>query len=378
MGRYMEIQLDSSGLGPWPGREDFNTEFIRMLASAQHGGATIAECLSAAGSIDVTDSSWYRAWTGLADVNSARASQAIRSGYLATARSNWLRAMNYYQAAASPLEPSMEREQSIRCMRQCATQYLRYRSQSAELVHVPWLADHSLQGYFLPAAGKARAPTVICIGEPGCRKEELLYKAAPHAEQRGLSMLAVDLHGPGVGAEFETLIAASRLETAVGQLMDYVVERPDVDDQRIAIYADACSSSFVARSIARDGRFAAAVCDGGIWDLHEQAFLNRRSGSTHGQTAFSPSSKRISQYICCPVLVTVGERGWLEPETVTELFDQIRDDGPARILKIFTSEETASAQAHVDNPTLANEYIFDWVASRLSEVPAEDQPLQPT
>jgi hypothetical protein len=27
--------------------------------------------------------------------------------------------------------------------------------------------------------------------------------------------------------------------------------------------------------------------------------------------------------------------------------------------------ETAAMQGHADNPTLANEYIFDWVASRL-------------
>jgi len=34
-------------------------------------------------------------------------------------------------------------------------------------------------------------------------------------------------------------------------------------------------------------------------------------------------------------------------------------------LKIFTSEETAAAQGHADNPTLANEFIFDWVAGHL-------------
>jgi hypothetical protein len=34
-------------------------------------------------------------------------------------------------------------------------------------------------------------------------------------------------------------------------------------------------------------------------------------------------------------------------------------------LRIFTVDETAAAQGHADNPTLANEFIFDWVASRL-------------
>jgi len=34
-------------------------------------------------------------------------------------------------------------------------------------------------------------------------------------------------------------------------------------------------------------------------------------------------------------------------------------------LKIFTCEETAAAQGHADNPTLANEYIFDWIGAKL-------------
>ena len=51
----------------------------------------------------------------------------------------------------------------------------------------------------------------------------------------------------------------------------------DVDADRIAILADGWGSSFVARGIAFDDRFAAAVCDGGIWDLHERAFLIDRT-----------------------------------------------------------------------------------------------------
>ena len=35
-------------------------------------------------------------------------------------------------------------------------------------------------------------------------------------------------------------------------------------------------------------------------------------------------------------------------------------------LKVFTGLETAAAQAHADNPTLANEFIFDWIAARLA------------
>ena len=52
-----------------------------------------------------------------------------------------------------------------------------------------------------------------------------------------------------------------------------------MDTDRIAILGDNWSSSFVARGIAFDRRCAAAVCDGGIWDAHERAFLRKRAFS---------------------------------------------------------------------------------------------------
>ena len=92
-----------------------------------------------------------------------------------------------------------------------------------------------------------------------------------------MSLLAVDLLGSGPEAPFEQIVGRSDLEMTVGHIMDYLVERPDVDPGRIAILADGWGSSFVARGIAFDDRFAAAVCDGGIWDLHERAFLIGRT-----------------------------------------------------------------------------------------------------
>ena len=44
------------------------------------------------------------AWTSLADANRRRASAALSNGDLVTARSNWLRAITYHQAAAFPFE----------------------------------------------------------------------------------------------------------------------------------------------------------------------------------------------------------------------------------------------------------------------------------
>jgi pimeloyl-ACP methyl ester carboxylesterase len=184
-----------------------------------------------------------------------------------------------------------------------------------------------------------------------------------------MSLLAVDLLGAGTDSQFDQVVGRTDLEMTLGYIMDDLVERDDVDDSRIAIVADGWGSSFVARGIAFDDRFAAAVCDGGLWDLHERAFLAARGSAQSDTPRFDLGLSRVARNIKCPVLITTGERGWLKAERVDEICRELRASGRDVTLKIFAVAETAAMQAHVDNPTLANEYIFDWIASRLGTGP---------
>jgi dienelactone hydrolase len=352
----------------WPNdREELSIEFMRLLAAAQEGGSTFSECWRAARLIDFSDdNSWYREWQTIADTNRVRGDAAFDSGHVLTASSNWLRAVNYYLAAAFPYDLTDRKHRSaIENMRDCARKYLRHGKPAGEVVLIPWPGHYPLEGYFLPAAaGSKRAPAIICIGEPGQRKEQYLSKVARFARERGMSLLAVDLLGAGTGADFEEVAGRADLETTIGQIMDYLVERDDVDPDRIAIVADGWGSSFVARGIAFDDRFAAAVCDGGIWDLQERAFLRDRITAPDDGGLAVPIVSRVARNIKCPVLISAGERGWLKPGRLREMVDGLKAAGGDVTLKIFTSEETAAAQGHADNTTLANEFIFDWIASR--------------
>ena len=238
------------------------------------------------------------------------------------------------------------------------------------MVEIPWLEGHALEGYFLPAlTASGRTPVVVCMGDPGHRKEEYLFKVARYARERGMSLLAVDLLGSGAGTKFDEVVGRTDLESSVGHVMDYLTTRDDVDEHRIAILGDGAGSSLVARGVALDNRFAAVVCDGGLWDMHEHAFLmNRLSWDGAGSKGIEGGwpGRRFH----CPVLITVGGQGWLESGIVTDLFERLKAYHPDISLKIFESSETAAAQGHHDNPTLANEFIFDWIADRLDSIPA--------
>jgi hypothetical protein len=373
----MESDLSPQGWIWWPEREDLSLEFMRLLASVQEGGATFSECWLTASRIDFAgddgDDSWHREWIGAAEVNRERASSAAAQGHLATARSNWLRAINYYLTAAYPLDLSPDKRRlAIASMRECAAKYLNCREPVGEVVSIPWLNEFTLQGYYLPARrGGDRAPVVICIGEPGHHKEEFLFKLAHHASERGMALLAVDVLGDGSGQSFEEVSLRRKPQRAIAPIMDYLVGRDDVDEQRIAILADGWSSSFVARGIAFDHRFAAAVCDGGIWDLHIRSFLNPQDRSFGIESCPELEADRILRSIRCPLLIAASGRGGLRADRVAELTDQLRAGRRDRdiTLEIFESAETAAGQGLLDNPTLANEFIFDWIASRIAAQP---------
>src|SRR5882757_7657973 len=125
----MRFDLNQEGWICWPEREDLSLEFMRLLAAAQEGGSTVSECWLTASRVDFTDDDcWYREWTGIADASNERAIAAFAQGNLVTARNNWLRAANYYQAAAFPLDlPQDQQRAAISAMRECAVNYLRHR-----------------------------------------------------------------------------------------------------------------------------------------------------------------------------------------------------------------------------------------------------------
>lgn len=355
----------------WPQREDFSLQFLRVLGAAQDGGSTVSECFLTAREIDPReDESWFREWKKVGDLNNKRADIALRSGHEQTALSNWSRASNYYRTASVFLEShDVRHAATIKDMQKCSQLYLQHAVGAGETVEIPW-AEDVLQGYFLPAPEQSgAAPAVICIGGPDHFKEEYLYSLPRYAHRRGMSLLLVDLPGQGYRSSRDHILGRYDIETSVSSWMDYLVTRSDVDPDKIAIFGDGLGAPFATRAASLDDRFSAAVCDAGIWDLHERAFeLNRLSGgigcdAPGGFSRFFSSS--IARTIRCPILVPLGERDWLEPAHATEFCHVLRQNGVDIDLQIFRAAETAVAPAHIYHPAVGKEFIFDWIFDHL-------------
>jgi hypothetical protein len=170
----MTVHFSPEGHVQWLDSEEFSTEFLKLLGAAQEGGSMVSECFLVASRIDPHDraNSWHREWLRIADCNAARAAAALDCGHRLTAQRNWLRAINYYQASTFVLESADARQQAaIEAMRSCARRFVEHLTPEGEVVEIPWLQDHPLEGYFLPApTASGRAPVAVCMGDPGHRK----------------------------------------------------------------------------------------------------------------------------------------------------------------------------------------------------------------
>jgi dienelactone hydrolase len=355
----------------WPGYEDYCFQFMRLLGAAQEGASTISECFLVATRITPgDDDSWHREWKRMADLSKARGDSAFEQGRIQTARSNWLRASNYYRSAKCFLKPEDNRCRLVFDMIEtCSHLFLKHITPQGEIVQIPH-EDSFMHGYFLRASNAPnKTPVVVCFGGPDESKDDQLYKVPRHAFARNLSLLLVDLPGQGATVRRNKLMRRCDQETSISYCVDYLLARGDVDETRIVLYGDGFGGADASRAARFDSRFAAAVCDGGMWDQKERLYLVDWLSGMGGNNRFSSSMKtarrRIASKIECPHLVTIGEHDYLDVKDAVELYNDGLKAGVKIDLKIFSAEETGAAHGQIDNPTIGREFIFDWIATKI-------------
>jgi hypothetical protein len=96
----------SEGQVQWPDSDEFSIEFLRLLGAAQEGGSMVSECFLAAAGSTRTIAPIPGIGNGSGSPISAMsaATAAFERGHVLTAQSNWLRAINYYQASTFALD----------------------------------------------------------------------------------------------------------------------------------------------------------------------------------------------------------------------------------------------------------------------------------
>ncbi len=262
------MKLDFSNKTMDIGTFPFN--FVRTLMVAGTGGAEISECLLAAGRIkDNDEESWIVEWAALADCVLQAGEQAMRSGQAVTARQAFLRASNYYRAAMFSLPHTDDRlDQYLTLSRDCFHKAAGLFSPPIEAVDIPF-GEARLPGYFL-SAGKSKRPTLIALNGGDSTNEEMVHWLGFAALARGWNCITFEGPGQwGVLQKYPELRMRPDYEVPVKAVVDYLVQRDDVETGQIALFGPSLGAMLAARVAAFEDRICACICDGLVVDVYE-------------------------------------------------------------------------------------------------------------
>jgi dienelactone hydrolase len=338
---------------------------------------------------------WYEQWHRIADRTLEMADRDFTEGRTLSGARKYLRAANYYLMAErmmtneSPLKMEAY-ERALRAFRGGVTE----DGQAVEFVDVP-LADAWLPSLFVPAEGTAGpAPCAIVFNGFDVTKEILYLMGVPELARRGVSVLLVDQPGSGGALRLHGLPTRYDMEVPASACIDWLESRADVDSERIGIVGISMGGYFAPRAAAFEKRIKACVAWGAFHDLagvvQNLAVTGAASAPSFqapwvfGVTdADDPATRAavlprfnldgVVDKIEAALLVVHGEDDRQVPVEQAERTYSQATNARTRELKVFPKGDWGDQHSQVDDPTLAVDYISDWLAEQLApvRVPAE-------
>jgi alpha-beta hydrolase superfamily lysophospholipase len=397
--------------------DSLHQEFAGLAtASVASGAADYGEILAIAEAFpeDGDDAAYYEVWSAAAGRHVERAEAALRAGHEPTAQGHLFRAAAYYSVAIKPWFGIPVDPRVTAGFKGCTEAFDRaivLGPRPAERLTVPF-DGYELPTWFVPAVdsapGEAR-PTVIVNNGYDCTLPESHFGIGKAACERGYHVVLFD--GPGQGALLVRggvgLIAD--WERPVSAVVDAIVDRVDVDRDRVALHGWSLGGYLAPRAATAEQRLAAVVADPALWSMiegmrglvaalgspeladalpdlpaEEEAHLLekirgdrglewkivKRGFWVHGVEDLAGYLQAASEFtlsgradgIRCPLLGTTNEGDPLS-SGAKAFVDQL--SCPA-ILMGFTEAEGAAGHCELQNRWLLNSSVLDWLDDTLA------------
>ncbi len=399
--------------------DDFEFGLENALGCAYRQASDVGEVLTTAERIkDGDDDDWVREWTATAGACRASAQEAEAAGHRVTATSFYRRAATYYATALYRIAGAADgngngaasRQLDLwRSQRACWDKVVDLQPVPGERVAIPY-EDTTLPAYFFRAPGaepgEVRPLVILNNGSDGATSQMLVDGGAGAAE-RGYHWMTFD--GPGQQAAlFEQGIAfRPDWEAVLTPVLNAMLARPDVDQDRIAVIGVSQGGYWVPRALAFEHRFAAAVADPGVVDVSTSWTASlpqvmRKQLQDGKQTAFDREMhlaelfqhdtrttltfrgdpygietgsrfdlfQTVTEYrlgdeveqITTPLLITNPEDEQFWPGQAQELYDRLTG---VKELVTFTTAEGANRHCQPMARSLFDARIYDWLAGYL-------------
>ena len=244
---------------------------------------------------------------------------------------------------------------------------------------------------FSKAPGEGRGPCIIHLDGFDIMKEIIYLKAGEEFRHRGISLLIVDHPGVGEALRLREMYGGPNTEVTATACVDYLETRSDVDAGRIGIGGISLGGYYAPRAAAFEKRLKCCFCWGALWDFGQlvENVLGGRGGepsspslANQAMWVFGKNTVEeavaaakeltlagVTEKITCPLLVVHGENDRQVPLWHAEKTYETAVNSPNRRLKVFTFAEGGAEHCQVDNNSMAEDYIADWVAEVLGGNP---------
>ncbi|HWO42659.1 MAG TPA: alpha/beta fold hydrolase [Candidatus Eisenbacteria bacterium] len=311
--------------------------------------------------------------------------EAEKLGHLIDAREHYYVAATFYSNAMWAIyeDGNEKRIAWAGRKRVCYDKFIEHAGRRIERVELPYRGKSIAALLHLPPKLQAgeRAPCVLYIPGMDGVKEDTPMANDPFLE-RGIAVLAID--GPGQGETRERGIhcTASNYEDAGKLACAYLVERPEIDAERLAIMGSSMGSYWGARVAAVEPRFKACAVSGVNVEPGQNTIFNSASptfklnymymAGYDDEAAFDEFAKtltleEVAPKIRCPYLVVAGEDDDLCPIQFVDRFMEALA-GP-KVLIVYEGEKHS-----IRNPR-ARTLLVDWLADRLAGKPFKSEKI---
>lgn len=384
------------------------------LGYISSGGPEMGDIIAVADVVGAgDDSAFYDAWIASGDTYNADAEAALAAGHRVSARALFLRASCLYAAAYHPLFGTPVDPRLLTAFDKQMTAFQRAMELSAVPVHpieIPY-EDTKLPAYLIPAVGHEAEvrPLLILNNGYDATITDMYFASGVAALRRGYHILMFD--GPGQGAMLykQGLPLRPDWEVVVSAVVDYAEKVSVVDPKKIALSGWSLGGYLAPRAATAERRLAACVADPGQWDIGEafQGFalklgtskeavadLDKLEDKTidamwsaiqedrelywsivqrgfwandvsdlrafiHRSMQFTLKDKVTE--IRCPTLLTSAENDPLADATKA-FYDALTC--PKKLLA-FTAAEGAGEHTEMNNRSLVNQRVLDWLDETL-------------
>ncbi|WP_128932061.1 alpha/beta hydrolase family protein [Bradyrhizobium zhanjiangense] len=341
--------------GAWPHVKD-------DLSSVRSRAATFLDSFPSENNRESTVwQSWITRWTRLGNDQFLIGDLSIKRGACQEATGAWLCALTAFEIVRRLADKDGSQREEVSARIAAGIQKIELSlAQKIERITIGGSDLGEFPAYYVAAGSReVPAPAVICISMEEESRTALLGRLLPVVLDAGLSLLVVS---------HDDISTRSRghSQALLSFCLDYLSGRPDVDAARIGVYGEGLSAALATEFATSDRRLAAAVCDGGLWNLARSLASVVWITSTADQVDEGLASARRLQVITqliCPVLVVTGGRGIV---SMSEAVKLQADCMAANIdLDLAMPRIIRSSGEHIENFVSSDDCIFGWLKEKL-------------